>query len=798
MDVKRLPLGIWLLVVIVSAVVVARTQIRTDMTAFLPRSASMAQQVLTEQVSSGAASHLILLGIEGAPPRVLSALSKYLAAHLRTDPAFIDVSSGDEASLGGVRDFVWRNRYLLSPGVTPDRFTVAGLHAALQNDLGVLGTDVGALIKQTLPSDPTGEIRVLLDKLAGAKGPHSHDGVWVSADQSRALVLVHTRAAGFDIDAQEQALTRIGDAFEQARRAVPGSEAARLVESGPPVFAVRTRDITKRDATRLSLLATAVAAGLLLLAYRSLRVLLLGLIPVASGALVAVAAVSLSFGFVHGITLGFGVTLIGESVDYAIYLFTQNARGESPSATLARIWPTLRLGALTSIVGFGAMLFSSFVGFIQLGAFSIVGLIMAAAVTRFVLPQLMPRNFFAAGADPLARPLLAIVRRRTWLRPLILLVAVAACGALATHRGHFWDKDLTNLSPIPAADQAVDRMLRHDLGVPDLRYFAVFRARSEDEALTQSETLGAALDRLVVQAQLHSFDVPSRILPSRQTQRERQAALPDAETLRARFDQASAGLPFRADAFDPFFRDVAAAKAAPLLSPASLPPALALELGSMLVQRGDGWDVIAPLRDVTDAAGVAAAIADTHVPGVVFVDLDRESDRLLHTFQHEATLLATIGSIAIIMLLVAGLRSPTRLFAVTAPLAAAILVTAALLTAGGGRLSIFEVVGFLLIVAVGSNYCLFFERSEPDADKQARSVASILLANLCTVSAYGLMSLSGIPVLHDIGVTVAIGTFLSLVFAAVVTTRGVTMQSAAGVARETLSVRENRDRLSSP
>lgn len=798
MGAKRLPLGLWFLVVTIGVVIVAQTQLRTDMTAFLPRSASVAQQVLTEQVSSGAASHLILLGIEGSPPQILARLSKSLATNLRPDPAFVDVSNGDEASFAGVRDFFWRNRYLLSPDVTADHFTVPNLNAALKGDLGLLGTDMGTLIKQTLPGDPTGELRALLGAFAGTKGPRIHDGVWVSADESRALLLVYTRAAGFDIDAQEQALNRIGRAFDQVRRIVPDSEAARLVESGPAVFAVRTRDTTKHDAGRLSLLATAVAASLLLLAYRSPRVLLLGLLPVATGALVAVAAVSLSFGFVHGITLGFGVTLIGESVDYAIYLFTQTARGDAPSATLARIWPTLRLGALTSIVGFGAMLFSSFVGFAQLGVFSIMGLITAAAVTRFVLPHLMPRNFFAVGAGALGRPFLGIIAFRRWLRPLVALLTLAACLALATHRGHFWDEDLANLSPIPAADQALDRTLRHELGVPDLRYFVVFRTTSEQAALGQSEVLGAGLNRLVDLQRLRSFDVPSRILPSDQTQRGRQAALPDADALRARFGQASAGLPFRQDVFDPFFRDVAAAKASPLLSYANLPPALALQLDSMLVRRGDAWDVIAPLRDVADPASVAMAIAGMKLPGIAFVDLNRESDELLHTFQREATLLAASGSIAILLLLLAGLRSPARVFAVTAPLVAAVIVTAALLTIGGSKLSIFMVVGFLLIVAVGSNYCLFFERPGSDTDTQRRSVASIVLANLCTVSAYGLMSLSQIPVLHDIGITVAMGTFLSLFFAAVVTTRSVNLPSAARTAGDGISVQEGRDRLPSP
>ena len=65
----------------------------------------------------------------------------------------------------------------------------------------------------------------------------------------------------------------------------------------------------------------------------------LGLLPVASGALAGIAAVSLGFGSIHGITLGFGATLIGEGVDYAVYLFTQTDR-KTPQTTLQRIWPT--------------------------------------------------------------------------------------------------------------------------------------------------------------------------------------------------------------------------------------------------------------------------------------------------------------------------------------------------------------------------------------------------------------------------------------------------------------------------
>ena len=163
------------------------------------------------------------------------------------------------------------------------------------------------------------------------------------------------------------------------------------------MFSVSTRASIRDDALRFSLIATALIAGLLLAIYRSPRLLGLGLLPVASGALAGVAAVSLGFGSVHGITLGFGVTLIGEGVDYAIYLFTQTAPGVAPQRALDRIWPTLRLGVLTSICGFSAMLFSGFTGLAQLGLFSITGLVAAVAVTRWVLPALLPARVRRAG-----------------------------------------------------------------------------------------------------------------------------------------------------------------------------------------------------------------------------------------------------------------------------------------------------------------------------------------------------------------------------------------------------------------
>src|SRR5215472_19152776 len=151
----RWALGLWLLGLAECVMIVARTGLSTDMSAFLPRAPSTAQQVLVDQVRSGVAARLVLLGIDGGPPDALVALSRELGHRLRRLDAFLSVSNGDEEGLAAERDFFWRNRYLLSPAVEAESFTVTSLHAALANDLRLLRSPLGALAKRTLPNDPT-------------------------------------------------------------------------------------------------------------------------------------------------------------------------------------------------------------------------------------------------------------------------------------------------------------------------------------------------------------------------------------------------------------------------------------------------------------------------------------------------------------------------------------------------------------------------------------------------------------------------------------------------------------------
>ena len=763
---------IWALCAILAVIIVLHAHYTADLSAFLPRRPSATQRLLVEQLREGPAAHLIIAAISGGDADTRAEVSSRMAARLRTDPSFAAIDNGDEAQLQRDREFLFQHRYLLSQRVTPERFTTSGLHEAIGEALDVLSSPAGPLVKPLFLRDPTLETLAIIESLDASHAPHIASGVWSSPDGSRALILAHTRASGADIDGQQAACAALKGSFAAALATLPSPRRAALTlsMSGPPVFAVAARATIKGEVWHLSSLSAACIVVLLLAVYRSLPVLALTLVPVASGALAGVAAVALGFPAVHGLTLGFGVTLIGESVDYAIYLFIQ--RAGDPRHVL---WPTIRLGVLTSICGFAALLPSAFTGLAQLGLYSIAGLTAAALVTRFVLPawlQRMPPVRDLTGVGTFVGRLVA---RLYPARATLLVLALLAGTLLYLHRGALWSRELAALSPIRASDMQLDEQLRAEAGAPDVRYVVVAPAADRESALAAADALSARLSPLIDAGVIGGFESAARFLPPLATQEARRVSLPPAPVLRSRLEEALRGLPLTATRLEPFVQDIERARTAPLLGPADLATiSLGRAVGALLVRSPSGWSALLPVSargsgDLPSTAveAIRSAVAGTPVRAEL-LDLKGEADRLYSGYLRDAVRLALGGLVAIVLLLSFALRSPARVIRVAAPLMLSVLTVAAVLVSLGHSLTILHIVGMLLIVAVGSNYALFFDRTatHSQAGSMPLVLASLLTANLATVIAFGVLACSSVPVLADLGTTVAPGTLLALLFAA--------------------------------
>jgi predicted exporter len=760
----------WLVTLLLCVRVIVHTTFVADLSAFMPRMPTARQQLLVDQLRDGFITRLVMVGIEGGDAPQRARLSRQLGQVLRQDPAFLGVQNGDAATRDRDEAYVFGNRYVLSPAVTPARFTAPGLRQAIGETLGSLSGTAGMAIKQLLARDPTAETLAILEQFAGDSQPLTQDGAWSSRDGLRALLLVQTRADGSDLDAQSAAIDHIRQAFER----LPDRPAAtRLVMSGAGVFSVASRARVEHEVKRLGLAGMALVIALLLPVYRSVGLLLLGLLPVVSGALVGITAVSLGFGQVHGLTLGFGTTLIGEAVDYSIYTFIQHGGGHGPSG----FWRTIRLGVMTSVAGFAALLFSGFPGLSQLGLYSISGLVAAALVTRFVLPLLMPSRPPLRDLSTVGRVLDQVFGRLRGHAWVLLLLLAGAAGVVGWQHDRIWNRQLSALSPVTSGEQALDASLRADLGALDMRYIASFTAPDEQSALRGAEAAGAALRSLVAAGELGGFNSPASALPSIETQRRRQAALPPEPVLRSALGEALDGMPIHADKLGGFVADVATAKQRAPLARADLNgSSMAMLVDSLLVRRPHDILVLMPLRasgqgkhpDTIELPAVSAALAAPGLPRITVIDLVQETTDIFDRYLGDAVLMSGLGALAIVALLLASLRSVRRTVLVTLPLLTAVACVTAGLLLTHHRLTILHLVGLLLVVAVGSNYALFFDSgvSARSTEERRRMQASVVLANLATVGSFGLLGFSSVPVLSAIGGTVAAGTFLALVFSA--------------------------------
>ncbi|MCL7743811.1 MMPL family transporter [Guyparkeria hydrothermalis] len=764
-------LTVWLVVIVAAIGITTQTRFTADMSAFLPASPTDAQRLLVEQLQQGGISRTFLIGIEGGTSENRAEASNLLKDRLRDDPAFATVQNGSRADLDRAREHLFAHRYLLSPAVDADRFSVDGLNAAIGHSIEQLNSPLGDMMAELFPRDPTGEMLALLDDRDG-DGPARCCGVWSSESGERTLLIAQVAASGSDTDALAQAHSRIEDTFRSVRASVASDMS--LTIAGSPAFAIAARDTIKTEVTWFSAASLLLVTVVLLAAYRSIRVLLAGLLPVASGVVVGIAAVSLGFDQVHGITIGFGTALMGEAIDYSIYFFVQSRQADDSQAGqrhwVRHYWPTIRLGLITSLIGFAALLFSGFPGLMQIGVYAMTGLITAALVTRYILPifgSRLPRADIAGLGYRLASPLQALRRFRL---PALVAGGIALV-IVVLGSNELWRGTLSGLVPIDPALEAADARLRDDLGSASPRYLVVVTGRDREAALQQAERVTPILDRLVASGALAGYRSPTDVLPSKATQTARQSALPAPEDLRQRLESALADLPVSADRLDGFVEDVARQRNSSTMDLASLKGTpLWLAVAGQLPSDGQQRQLaMMTLQEGSDGRLDIAAIRQAIAPvaSATLVDMLGESNRLYAHYLDTTLAVALLGAVAIVLLLFAVQRAPRRTLRTLLPIALAVLLVLAGHRLAGGGLTLLHLIGLLLTVAVGSNYALFFQPREQRDVMGARTLASLTLANATTVSAFGVLSLSSVPVLQAIGAVVAPGALAAFLLAAV-------------------------------
>jgi len=766
---RNLPvIGICLFLATCIFVLVSRFSVTTDLGLFLPQGQSVMEQALMSQLNKGASSNLVFAAISGEKPEELAKLNRGLTSLLSEDKAIVQVLNGEIKLSESDRDWVMNNRYHLTPSNLEKRFSVDGLKSSFDDRLRGLTSPLASLEKKFLTRDPGGEILQLLDRWQGSANsevPVSRDGIWFSADGSRSLLIIELKSTGLEISSRQMVVRRIYQTFEGLN-----PENSELVLSGPSVFSMETRDVITSEAKILTLVASTLVILFLLGAFHSVRLLLLTLVPLIGGVVAACAVVILVFGNIHGITLAFGVTLTGVAVDYPIHFFSHlgSKKYASSEDTIRTIWPTLRLGVLSTIVAYLILTLSEFTGLQQLGLFTVVGLITAAAITRWVLPRLVSAKLITSDGLLFIHKALRFCGTRLAGKGVYLLVVIPLVMASV----YFSDTPLRNLdvdslSPIGQERRNDDRQIRADLGFWYGGKLMLVIGADSEAALRASEDIREKLDTLIEEGAFQRYDMAANYVPSLHQQKQQLAAIPDEKTLRSRVDEALIDSPFKKGIFEPFINQAIAAKTNPLLSVVSLQNSqMGERLKAMLFEQDGLWIAPILLHGVTDEFALQSLNQTESNFQVIYMNIKAEATRILSDSIANIVPLLLTGIAAIYIFLAIGFKSFVRPIRVLMPTFCAVAVTLGLLNALGISLTLMHLVSLLLIVGLGLDYALFYDRLNHNSDEWESTFKALWVSSITTVFVFGILCFSSTPPLQAIGVTVGIGALMCLFFGA--------------------------------
>ncbi len=769
---------------------IATLRLGMDLSQFLPHASTEQDQLLLSQLRAGPAARTLLIRIAStsAPidPQRLANASQALVSQLHADARFTRVSNGAGTIMSLLQPdpLLYRYRYLLGPPADcAHALDALALRAALQARLRELASGVSMLDRQRLAEDPTACYRALMLSLVPQARPHSPLGVWMSPRRDAALLVAITSAKASDIPAQRLAVDAIRSAFS----GLSDADGLQLQLAGPSYFAVGSEARIKTETTLLSIAASLIVALILILAYRSLRLMLFGILPLASGILVGVSIVSLIYGEVHGITLALAITLLGVALDYPVHVYAhipgRAVNAAPPTAPSQPIWRVMLLGMATTVLGYAALAWTSFDGLAQLGLLAAIGLIVAALTSRYLLVQLLPdghRLRLPLGAERLWRSLPGLGLRSA-IALLLLLAAVVAMTVGVS--GLPWETDIRRLSTVPAADIERDRIIRGQLGAPDVARLLYVTAADQASVLAAMESAVPDLEALRDAGLISGFDTVTRWLPSPQTQIARREHLPEPAALAASLHVANADLPFRIEGLAPFLDAIAESTTLPPLTAeaiaslnddtrvSDLGQAIALRTAMLVQPLGARWVGLVTLSGADQSAAIAPLQALSSRHGLVLLDLRAATADLLNRFFAETLNKLLLAAVLIVLALVLTLRDLRRVGGVLLPIGLGVGATFLFTIVIHGAVNLFHLVSLLLVAGLAIDYSLFLGRRAPTQPARLQSLYSVTVGALSSAAMFGILALSDIPALHAIGTTVTIG-IASSYLAALLLARG--------------------------
>ena len=600
-------------------------------------------------------------------------------------------------------------------------------------------------------SDPFGFFGNWLQSLGEASPLRPSGGEWMveHAGAEYAVLMYALPESAFASAFQQKLMAALAAAEDKLHAQFPASQ---LLRAGVVLHAAAATQQAESEMRLIglgSLLGAFILIGFVFQSARALRLIVISLV---SGAIAALMATLMIFERVHLITLVFGTSLIGITVDYAILVFAQHLGNNEPVwARHRRLLPTLCMLLLAPVLAHLGLLMTPFPGLIQMGTFAIFGIFGAWASVVLFYPYLLPKTL------PLPKRAGAVTRllqywprwqggRKQWGIALIALLVLG--GGLAQLQSNDDIRSLFTGDPQLIAEQ---RAVSEIMQLPSPAQIFLISAGDEETLLQREEALIRRLRALMASGKISGFEAVSRWLPSLARQKEARVAQAVLQSTRQQLEKelelsAEWAQPDTSTPLKPkIWRDNAISQ-----------PFRALWLGETEGGKYASMVLLKGLADKATAATLAQLAAEAPaIPEVEWVDQTQEISSLMQRYRHLLTQTLLAACLLAPILLYAFFRR--SVWRIITPVLIAGVATLAIMGYVGIPVQLLSILALLLTLGMGIDYAIFLRAHQT----HAHTLLATTLAASLTLLSFGLLALSSTPALQALGLTATLGVTLS-------------------------------------
>lgn len=723
-----------------------RIHVQTDVYALLPQGQYRADiKSANARVSDMVDNRLFVL-LESGDAELVERTTEALVAAASRSGLLAAEPVADTQALG---DSLFRHHAVLLSAADRALLQQGDYDALIGNALTQLNSPLYSVSAAMLQNDPWLFFpRYLLEHAEAANATGIEAG-WPSrhGERDSRLLIFRLRDSPYRIAYQSQVVAWLQ--AEQARLTNPDMA---IHATGTVLFAAAGSNDAQQQIRVIGIGSTLGLILLLLLAFRSPRPLLTEFAAVGSGSLMAFPATHLAFGEVHIMTLVFGASLIGVSVDFSMhFLCAQAAEPRRGSFSILReLMPALVLGLLTTIAAYFCLALTPFPGLRQIAVFSGVGLSAAWLTGILLLPRLRPLDTrrSQAAVQGLVHIREWAARRPRWGLLAGALLAVAAAAVI-------WQWQPTDdIRSLQSMDQTLlrdEQLIRSRFSERQSGQYFVVSGSSRDQVASREAALTGRLRAGVEHGDLQGFLALDQWLPAPSQQAQAlqlQRRIPAAVLQRY---ATAAGLDV-----DALMRWQATLPEGPALNAADLgdhPLRQLLVSDTVHIVMLNGISRLAAVEGIRD------------LQGVQFVDPVGDLSNLLGTYRKQGQwlVLAATLLLAAILLWRYGWRA---LPGMMGPVLLSVVTTLLLLQCCGVAINLFVIMALFLILGIGVDYAIFFREYHGSGGTVSLAVC---LCMLSTSLSFGLLGLSHTPVIRGFGLTVLFGVVTSFIYATLLT-----------------------------